>query len=143
MEYYLCRAMEVSRLTEEQLRSLQSYEKKERYFTEWDERTQTFGKATDRKVRCLYPHEIQDCFKLCTLKEHYGMPEVEAAQSVHNQRLRVEFKKNHFSPKFDLMIMDISNVHEFDDVIREADRKGLLNLHYQGGVTKRRVTDGM
>lgn len=143
MEYYLCRAMEVCRLTEEQLQKLQQHELKERFFEEWDQKTQTFGKATTRSIRCLYPFEIQECFKLPTLKEQYGIPEVEAAASAHNQRLRLEFKKHELAPKFDLSVLNVSAIHSFDYLIREADGKGLLNLHYQGGSTKRRLTEEM
>lgn len=141
MEYHLCRAMEICRLTEDQLFNLHEHEAKERIFEEWDQRTQTFGKSRDKATRGLMPFEIQELFKLSPLKEHYSIPENDIAQSVHNQRLRLELKGLGLAPKFDLVISDVPTIHAFDTSIREADKQGKLNLHYQGPKARNRMIE--
>lgn len=119
MEYYICRAMEAIRLTEDQLAQLQ-----------WNE-----------SKKCFMPHEIQKIFNLPPLKEAFLIPEIEAAQSAHNQRIRSDFRRLGLSPEHDISPMDIDRVHSFDETIREADRQGKINFTYQGAVRKRRTTD--
>lgn len=101
MEYYLCRALESCRLTEEQLYKLHAHEKKERV------------------KRCLNPFEIQEIFGLNSLKEHYRIPVNDSAQSGHNQKLRGIFRNKNLIPvNGDFSVMQIDEIHAFDEKVR-------------------------
>ncbi len=113
MEYYLCRAMEVCRLSGEQLARLHV--------------------AENNIKRGLYPFEIQALFKLCTLKEHYGIPpDNEIAQANHDQKLRVQFRRLKLIPLGeDLVLTKIDALKKFDlSVIRQSEDLALdLTFH--------------
>lgn len=143
VEYYLCRAMEVARLTDEQLARLQAHEKKPRVGREWDTKTQDFKTFEDRIVRCLNPWEIQSCLGLPTLKEHWAIPDNDMALAMHNQRLRNQLRnaemgggeKKNLVPLRDFSILGIENVeavHRFDLEIKRS----VISFRFQFGSGK-------
>ena len=120
MEYYLCRAIEVNRLREDEISRLFYHE----------------------KIKCLMPYEIQEIFGKITLKEEYGIPEKDVAQSAHNQRLRAELKKLDIAPIHgDISPLDVEAIHAFDIKLKRAVENGQANLHYSGGVGNKRTRD--
>ena len=132
MEYYLCRAMEVCRLSEDQLYWLHNHEIKSRLIQEIDPITLEPTKFKGRDKRCLFPWEIQECFDLPTLKEVYGIPDNDVAQSGHNQRLRGMFRKKGLIPiGGDLVITDVETIHAFDEKVR-LDPELDLQFRYTG-----------
>lgn len=116
MEYFLCRAMEIGRLTTDQIWLLQEREKK----------------------CCWMPYQIQDFFKLPVLKEHYQIPTDDlTAEANHNQRLRSEFRKSGIYPKYgDIHEGDPEEAHLFDDQVLEALKLNKINLFYMGSISK-------
>ena len=113
--------MEICRLSPEQLARLQNHEKSERILRGYNQQTNDFSEILERKKRCLNPWEIQECFGLCSLKEHYGIPADHlASQDAHNQRLRSEFRLSGLIPdRGDFSIFDVDTIHRFDEVIVE------------------------
>lgn len=142
MEYYLCRAMEVCRLSEEQLSSLHLHESSERVVKDFNPKLGTFASVEYKSSRCLMPYEIQSKFKLPLLKEVYLIPENDNAQSSHNQRLRNEFRSLELIPKGgDLSTLDVERVHSFDKSIREFNNQMKIDLVYRGGRERKRMSD--
>lgn len=123
MEYYLCRAMEVCRLNEEQLIQLYTKEKNTR--------------------RGLNPCEIQELFKLPTLKEHYGIPpENDNAQANYNQKLRIKFRECELRPGGeDLSYGDLEKLKEFDSKVRRAFDELKLDFQFSLGKAGKRAID--
>lgn len=122
MEYYLCRAMEVGRLSPVQLDRLHNQEQK----------------------KCLFPFEIQSLFNLSTLKQIWGIPNNDISQDLHNQRLRLDFKKINLVPAMgDLSVLDTSAVHDFDIRVRHEMEQGNLNLSCNIGGGKKRLKDSV
>ncbi len=143
MEFYLCRAMEVARLLESDLERLHAHEEKERIFREWDTQTQTFGKPENRIRRALFPSEIQECFKIPTLKDIWGIPETDQAQQAHAHRIRTELRALELSPKHDFLVMSVDEVHAFDKRVAKAVSEGKINFSYQGGPGRGRLRDSL
>lgn len=135
MEEYLCRAMEVARLTDIELERLQEHEKRERVLSVY--------MGEPMKIRkILRPFEIQMALKLCTLKEQYGIPESDdSSQAEHNKRLRKELKDLNLTPKHgDFSVMDVIQIHPWDWKVREAVKAGKISFYYQsGGMGKKRL----
>lgn len=125
MELYLTRAYDVCRITEEDLIRLQTKER-------------NLGRA-------LLPHEIQGLFALPLIKEAYQIPEHEASQSSHNQRLRGEFRNNGLIPKYDdFNLNELEKIHEWDHRVRVATDDLKVNLTYQGSRgSKRKISEEM
>ena len=123
MEYYLCRAMSVCQLDNEQLMALYAHEN-------------NIGRA-------LYPFEIQEIFKQPTLKEYYGIPvENDIAQDNHNQKLRTQFRKLGLKPKNgDLSTNNLEEIKTFDEKVRDAFDTLALNLEFSFGKAKKRNVD--
>lgn len=122
MEYFLCRAMEVARMSLQQLDQLHHHE---------------------RKV-CLMPHEIQHLFGLPPLRDVYLIPEDEAAQARHNQRLRARFRELKLHPPGgDLSICDGEAVHRFDKRFRFELEQGNLDLVYSAGGRRSRLKEDL
>lgn len=128
MDYFLVRACEVARLDHEQLLQLQVHERNIR--------------------RCLYPHEIQVALSLPPLKEHFEIPEDDAAQSKHSQALIKACRLAGLIPEkayitWDLNVTDVEKVHEFDEKARIAHDRLAYDPMYRGTESKRkrRVSD--
>ena len=120
MEYYLCRAMEVCRLDHEQMIQLH---------------------VKERNIeRGLNPYEIQEIFKLPTLKEHYGIPQDnDSAQANHNQKLRMKFRELGLKPQHgDLAYGDLRALEDFDFKVRKAHDELSLDLQFSLGKVGRR-----
>lgn len=145
MEYYLCRAMEVARLTEDEFIRLQNHEKKGRYFKDWDNLNQTFGNPVDRTKRTLMPFEIQDCLKLKSSREIWGVPDHEQAQSAHSQRLRSRLDALKIAPKHDFHNSQVDLIHEFDSKVRDSVAGGEIDFAFQytGSNSRGRVKDSL
>ena len=143
MEEYLCRAMEVARLTDSELERLQNHEKKDRVLKEFDPITNTFKKQELRIRKILRPFEIQECLKLCTLKEQYGIPvDDDFHQNMHNQRLRKEMKDLKLTPLYDFHVHEVDKIHPWDWEVKEAVKAGKISFYYQsGGMGKKRVEE--
>jgi len=141
MEYYLCRAFEIGRLTLDQVSKLQEFEKKDRILEDYDYRTESFGRIRNKPCRCLLPFEIQQMFNLPPLKDFYGIPDEASEQAKHMQRIRDDFKKNNLGPKYDLSTLDIFTAHVFDQTVLNALQDCRLNFHYVGSKKGRRATE--
>lgn len=101
MEFYLTRAFEIARLTLGQIEMLHAKEA-------------VIGRA-------LMPSEIQRCFLIPTLRDHFGIPEAEADQAALNERVRKELLERKIWPyKYDLSSLDIELIHDFDDRLTKA-----------------------
>lgn len=112
--------MEMNRLNESQISQLQNHE----------------------QVKCLMPHEIQNLFGLLSLKEEYNIPEKDAEQSGHNQRLRAELKRANVAPMVgDISPLEVEAIHVFDWNVKKAIEEGFIKLHYMGGSTKKKISD--
>lgn len=144
MEYYLCRAMEIARLTESQLQDLQEHEKKERILKDFDQLTGEYRKNQIRERRCSMPYEIQAMFSLVPLKEIWCIPFDDlSAQAAHSSRLRGELKKI-IAPLSDLPVVNVKDIHDFDIKIRNMFNSGEVDFVYSGGKKERkRLTDGI
>jgi len=121
MEYFLCRAMEIGRLSSDQIDWLQLNEKKG-----W------------------MPYEIQARFGVPLLKEHYQIPPDDLnAQAVHNQRLRGDFRRAGLFPDGgDISVSDLKRLHEFDRKVLDALTSNIINLFYMGpNAKKKKYTD--
>lgn len=101
MDYSISRAHEIRRLSYENQISL---------------------KIAEKNVgRCFMPFEIQERFQLPPLKASWLIPEIEAAQASHTQRLNSEFYKEKIFPAFGyLSVLDVERVHQFDQVISDS-----------------------
>lgn len=121
MEFNLTRAMEICRLDLGQMFQLHERE--------------------IARGRCFLPHEVQTLFNLPELKVTYEIPEVEASQSAHNQRIRNEFNQHKVYPEFFyLQSLSPHEVHLFDAMVRKLvvdDMK--MELRYMGGEKKGRL----
>lgn len=117
MEYYLCRAIEVVRLSNEQLMQLQMKER--------------------NLKRVLYPFEIQECFKLPTLKETWEIPNDDQAMTSHNNKLRKELKGLGFAPIYDFVSSDVDLIHEYDMKIKNS------TIDFLYSRTSKRVRDSV
>ncbi len=107
--------MELGRLTPEEKIRLQTLER--------------------NKGRCLMPHEIQGFFKSDALKIVYGIPELEAAQANHIQRVRQQFFSTRLYPPYrDTSCLDVDEVHKFDLAFESA----VIDFSYHDGSTRRR-----
>lgn len=88
--------------------------------------------------RAFMPFEIQERFKLNGLKITYLIPEIDNAQSNHNQRIRQDFYKHGIYPKWlHLNATNVENVHAFDDEIQRTS----VDYVYQGIVKKQKLRD--
>lgn len=123
MEYYLCRAMEVCKLTEGQLAALHEYE--------------------ELKGRCLFPYEIQGKFNVPTSAQFYELSSDPGEQSSHNQNLRNQFRQHGlFVNGEDLSATVVKPVHDFDRVVRNLHQKLAIDFTYRGAKSSRkRVLD--
>lgn len=137
MEYYLCRAMEVCRLSEDQLNRLHTHEASERLVKNFNPALGTYEQIENRGQRCLMPYEIQARFNLPTLKEVYLIPEDDAAQSTHNQRLRGDMRKFDLVPIVDLSTLNVEKVHDFDFKVKKLNDELKLDFVYRGGKSKK------
>lgn len=118
MDYAISRAHEIKRLDYEQQISLKVFE--------------------NNSGRCLFPHEIQERLVLPPLKATYTIPEIEAAQASHTQRIRGEFYKTNIYPKYEhLSPLDIEKCHEFDEAINQAN----IDFVYSGGSKRRNLRE--
>lgn len=133
--------MEVARLSSDQLERLHEHESKDRIFEDYDQRTNTFAKSTVRQRRSLMPFEIQEIFKLCSLKVKYQVPEVDTAQSAHNQRLRMAMKSLGIAPDYDLSVLNVDAVHAFDRSVISAVESGKLQFHAEMASRGRRLKE--
>jgi len=128
--------MEVCRLSEDVLSRLHAHELSERYLQDYDSLTGTFKKNEKKEVRCLMPFEIQEMFNLPPLKQVYMIPEVEAEQSSHNQRLRNEFRLAGLVENGrDLSVVNVLEVHAFDRKAKEANDALKIDLVFRGSKT--------
>ena len=124
MEYYLVRAMEVSRLSSPKLDTLHQKE--------------------ISLNRCLMPTEIQTVFGLPTLKETWQIPEIETVQASHAMKLRSKFRELDLSPKFgDLSVTDPESVHNFDLKVMRLVENGELDLICSMPTSRSRVADSV
>lgn len=110
---------------------------------EYDAKTNTFARIEPKKQRCLMPNEIQEVFKLCTLKEHYRISDHDNLQEQHNQRLRIHFRELGLTPVKPLSSVNVEDVHLFDQQIRDMDRQGKLDMSCHTTTRKHRATDEM
>lgn len=119
MEYFICRALEIARLNEEQLIAMQVKE--------------------DNLGRALLPGEIQEIFSLPPLKEHYQIPEVEAAQSQYNQKVAGDLRRNGL---YLTNTRDIEELHAWDNKVRQASDELKVDFTFRfGGGRKRKLSD--
>ncbi len=121
MEYFLCRAMEIGRLSSDQIDLLHIIEKES----------------------LLMPHEIQNRFGVPPLKENYQIPPEDlTGQAQHNQRLRGDFRRAGIYPESGDLPRDLKIVHAFDAKVNEALIENKINLFYMGGKSaKKRFSD--
>jgi hypothetical protein len=123
---FLARAMEIGRMSPDQVDLLHSCEVKN---------------------RALQPYEIQILFGLPQLKEHYQLPPEDLnAQAVHNQRLRGDFRRAGIYPDGgDMSGARLDTLHAFDNRFLLALAENKINLFYMGPTeTKRkRITDSL
>lgn len=122
MEDYLWRAMEVARLTPDELEKVQTTEL--------------------RIARILMPFEIESGLKLPSLKDQYGIPEDENAQIRHKTRIRGELQILKLSPRYDLPVNNLNEVHEFDMRIKNAANLGSISFYCQSS-KKARISDNL
>ena len=124
MEFFICRALEVGRLTEEQLIKLETHE---------------------RNIhRCLTPPEIQESLNLPTLKEAYQIPEHEVSQSQYNMQIRSKLRANYLVPNFgDFSISDVEKIHAYDKNVKALTDTLALEFTFQGGKSKRRISEDL
>ena len=109
MNYAESRAMEIKRLSYEQMISLKIYEK--------------------NAGRAFFPHEIQTRFSLPPLKATYLIPEIDAAQAAHCQKIRNDFYKEKIYPKYEhLSSLNLDEAHAFDSLIADT----MLDFVYSG-----------
>lgn len=118
MEYAICRAKEVKRLSYENHIGLKVYER--------------------NANRCLMPWEIQERFNLPPLKLTYMIPEIEATQASHNARIKSRLYELGIFPKYlYLSALDPETAQRFDEVIDKAD----IDFVYSGGSKKGKFRD--
>jgi hypothetical protein len=120
MDFLSVRAIEVARLTEDQLNQLHEHEKK-----------RGFASANS---------DIQKNFQLSTLKAHYGIPDHPESMSLHAARIkqvirdaklwRIEGDSSVFSG-------DLDAIHSFDWGV--WNRRFNLDFSYQGPVKRGRL----
>lgn len=124
MEYFLARAFNVCRLSEEQLISLHLKE--------------------SNIKRALMPFEIQDIFHIPTAKEAYMLPDDDSSLSSTMQGIRNQFRKAGLVPlRGDFTCTDLEGLHKFDERLREQERDCKISLVYSGSSKKTRITDSM
>ncbi len=120
MEFYLCRALEIARLTAEQLSVLHEAE-------------------TKKGLGCLAPSGIQSTFGLTTLKEHYKVPvggkAAERLAAAHWLRCAGlladrQYLSGFMPPAVVLQEGNIEAVHLFDSRIFQAVLGGKLTFMY-------------
>lgn len=131
MEYLLARAHEIARLGIYQIEKLHKFEKSESVPYGYDEKTNTVSGFINRIPRCLYPHEIQDGFKLSSISEHYGIPADFNLQGQHVQRLRVQLKSLNIFPSIPVTNTDIQSVHVFDDSLKPLVEQMKIDFSFQ------------
>lgn len=144
MEYYLCRAMEVARLSMDQLFQLQAHEKKDRRIVEFDPLSGETLKVNEKSTRCLMPYEIQEMFKLPTLKETWNIPSVETLQEQHNINLRKQFRERGMIPRGgDFNLTNTADIHDFDERVKHEINNSNLDFICHVGSSKRRLSDSI
>lgn len=119
MEYLLSRSMDVCRLNYEDMIKLHVREK--------------------NAGRCFFPQEIQGIFKLPLIKQHYEIPDHEAAQSAHNQRLRNEFLAAGLN--LNMGYSEPESIHDFDNKVRGFHDEMKIDFKYRGGLVRRKISD--
>lgn len=130
MEFYIGRAMEVCRLSEDQVFLLHEHEKKSLLNLDLNpDGGVDPEKVRTKMIRCLLPFEIQSCFNLHTLKEHYGIPIHEASQAAFAQKLRHTFRVKGLIPEGgDFSVNDLDRIHAFDLAVRSDP---MIDLAFQ------------
>lgn len=141
MEYFLCRALEVCRLSQSEIEKLHEHEKSDRILKKYDASKGTFGEMQMKIPRCLMPHEIQSMFNKPLLKESYLIPEDQTLQSVHFNRLRNEFRAIDLIPKGgDFSAQNIEAIHFFDESVIHASNALKVDLVFRGKEKKGRLS---
>jgi len=97
MENYLHRAMEVYRLSDDQLRDLQELEIRDGY------------------IKTI---SIQQRYRLPSLKDHYGIPDRETDIKQHAARLASDLHQEKVAPFHDYSTIDVETAHAYDQKIR-------------------------
>ena len=113
VENYIIRALNVTRLSSDNLWKLQ-------------QREIAIGRAFGAQ-------EIQEVFHIDTAKSAWGIPDKNEDCAKHNARLRKEMAEKGLVPKHDFTHGDLDEIHKFDDQIRSAYEKMDIDLSYQGG----------
>lgn len=120
MEYAICRGMEITRLSSEQLVDLQDYER-------------------NTRLGC-HPYEIQKMFNLPELKVAFEVPELEPAQAAYAQKLRNDYYKQGLFPRFQHVgVLDVEKLHEFDNALIGLS----LDYVYQGRERRKSLREGL
>ena len=141
MEYYLCRGMELARLSQDQLYKLHEHEKSERTIIEYDP-MMGIGKTMPKDSRALMPYEIQQIFNLPPLKETWQIPDRDPQQAEHSARLRKDFRSHGLLPEYgDLKTGRVDVVHEWDDKFLSVFERGAIDLIYHGQRKRGKLSD--
>lgn len=117
MEFFVSRALDVGRLSYEELMGLHVAENNEK--------------------RCLLPFEVTKRFRLANIKAHYGVPDgngmgIAGAQAKWAEHVRREIAGGALNKvPVPHSVHDLETAHPFDLAVFEAVEKLAVNLTYE------------
>jgi hypothetical protein len=127
MNYATSRALEISRLSAEQIERLHSHEVKTELPIGWDPESRTYTRPVTRHRRCLMAYEIQAMFNLSPLRQHYEIEDSESGRARAAVRADNAISAAGLFPEFEhLSAADVDRIHEFDSRVCTAFQTGKL-----------------
>lgn len=111
MEYFLCRAMDISRLLPEEIEKLQAKER--------------------NMGRGMAPFETSHFLEKGTIRDHWGIPDDEGAMKRHNERIREGLGVIGLKPKYDFSVTDVEKIHEWDWKVYQASNELKIDMAFQ------------
>lgn len=141
MEFYLARAHDIARLEPVQIELLHSFELKDSIGVNWNRQTGTHAVFVKRTPRCLLAHEIQEGFRIPSIKDHFQIPEDDSFQSMHVQRIRSRMKELNLVPLKPLIPLAVEATHLFDESLRGVVDELKIDFMFQGRSPGRRLKD--
>lgn len=84
--------------------------------------------------RCLFPSEVTNLFSLGLINEYWSIPDNTRYSSKHGMRIRDELIRSgcYIDISGDISVINIDNVHIFDQNVIVARDKETIHFEYQG-----------